>query len=116
MARFQMCPYPIWHWTIPWIKRYWIIQKLLKLLIKKKKNAAPTEELSVEEVLSTVVKDNLPKTGKNASNTNKSVNGNAARLIKKADEYFNKMWYAEAAELYEEAIKKDANKYSLEIL
>ena len=86
----------------------------------KTKNAAPTEELSVEEVtynmLSPVGKDDLPKTGENASNTNESVNGNAARLIKKADEYFNKMWYAEAAELYEEAIKKDANNYSLEIL
>lgn len=41
---------------------------------------------------------------------------NASRLIQKADEYFNKMWYAEAAELYEEALKKDSKNYSFDIL
>lgn len=85
---------------------------------RKTKNADPTEELSVEEVtydmLSPVGKDDLPR--EMVSNTNDNINPNAARLIKKADEYFNKMWYAEAAGLYEEAIKKEGNNYSLEIL
>jgi hypothetical protein len=70
----------------------------------KTKNAPPKVGLSVEEVtydmLSPVGKNDLPKTGEKASNTNNNINANAARLIKKADEYFNKMWYAEAAELY----------------
>ena len=80
----------------------------------KENKTSSREELSVEEVtydmLSPIEEVDL------ASNTNTNLNANAARLIKKADEYFNKMWYAQAAELYEEAIKKDANNYSLEIL
>lgn len=86
----------------------------------KTKNAAPKKELSVEEVtydmLSPVGKNDMSKVREKASNSNEDVKGNTARLIKKADGYFNKMWYAEAAELYEEAIKKEANNFSLEIL
>lgn len=42
-------------------------------------------------------------------------NPNQTKLIQKADSYFNKMWYAEAAELYELALK-DKENYSYEIL
>ncbi|WP_394748007.1 OmpA family protein [Spongiimicrobium salis] len=38
------------------------------------------------------------------------------RLIKRADQYFNKMWYAEAADLYEKALSKGKGAYSYEIL
>ena len=38
------------------------------------------------------------------------------RLIKKADQYFNKMWYAEAADLYEKALSKGKGAYTYEIL
>lgn len=38
------------------------------------------------------------------------------KLIKKADEYFNKMWYAEAAELYEKALYSNKEFYTLDIL
>ncbi|MCK0191643.1 OmpA family protein [Arenibacter sp. F20364] len=86
----------------------------------KTNNTTPKEELSLEEVtydmLSPVEEgDIVNMKGKEANSKNK-INANSARLIKKADEYFNKMWYAEAAELYEEALNKDANNYSLEIL
>ncbi len=37
-------------------------------------------------------------------------------LIQKADQYFDKMWYAEAAELYEEALKKGKGNYSFNII
>ncbi|WP_299533684.1 OmpA family protein [Ulvibacterium sp.] len=37
-------------------------------------------------------------------------------LIQKADQYFDKMWYAEAAELYEEALKKGKDNYSFDII
>ncbi|NNE78476.1 MAG: cell envelope biogenesis protein OmpA, partial [Pricia sp.] len=37
-------------------------------------------------------------------------------LIQRADSYFNKMWYAEAAELYGEALKKDKKNYTYEII
>jgi len=41
---------------------------------------------------------------------------NKSKLVKKADSYFNKMWYAEAAELYEQALKKEGKNYSYEII
>ncbi len=44
------------------------------------------------------------------SNTPKST------LIKRADFYFRKMWYAEAAKLYEHALEKSEKNYSFEIL
>ncbi|MBU2997581.1 OmpA family protein [Cellulophaga baltica] len=37
---------------------------------------------------------------------------NNTRLVQKADYYFNKMWYAEAAELYEKALEKESNHSS----
>lgn len=39
----------------------------------------------------------------------------SGKLLKKADEYFNKMWYAEASELYEQALQ-DKSNYSFEVL
>ncbi|MFD0795838.1 OmpA family protein [Maribacter chungangensis] len=38
-----------------------------------------------------------------------------AKLIQRADEYFNKMWYAEASELYEQALQ-DKSNYSFKVL
>ncbi len=48
-------------------------------------------------------------------NKNLSKSGQATKLIQKADEYFNKMWYAEASTLYEEALT-DRSNYSFEVL
>lgn len=45
---------------------------------------------------------------------NKSKKSNS--WIKRANEYFDKMWYAEAAGLYEKGLEKDPDEYSLEIL
>lgn len=41
---------------------------------------------------------------------------NKSKLIQKADYYFDKMWYAEAAELYEQALVKGDKNYSYEII
>ncbi|HET8736620.1 MAG TPA: OmpA family protein [Pricia sp.] len=41
---------------------------------------------------------------------------NKSKTIQKADAYFNKMWYAEAAELYEQALAKGEAYYTREIL
>lgn len=38
------------------------------------------------------------------------------KLVTKADNYFNKMWYSEAAELYDLALKKNANGFSKDLL
>jgi outer membrane protein OmpA-like peptidoglycan-associated protein len=48
-------------------------------------------------------------------NRNFTKSGQATKLIQKADEYFNKMWYAEASTLYEEALL-DKSNYSYEVL
>ncbi len=39
-----------------------------------------------------------------------------SKLIKKANEYFDKMWYAEAAELYEKALFNSKEYHTLDIL
>ncbi len=38
------------------------------------------------------------------------------KLLEKADLYFDKMWYAESAELYELALKRDSDNYSYTII
>lgn len=86
-----------------------------------KTNKAETkEELSLEEVtydmLSPIEEDKNDVSKIRGTSLNEKINPNTARLLQKADQYFDKMWYAEAAELYEEALNKDANNYSLEIL
>ena len=45
----------------------------------------------------------------------KKTNPKASKIIQKADAYFNKMWYAEAAALYELALK-DKDNYTFENL
>lgn len=38
------------------------------------------------------------------------------KLVQRADEYFNKMWYAEAAKLYELALNKNDDAYTFDVL
>ncbi|MCM4150221.1 cell envelope biogenesis protein OmpA [Arenibacter sp. N53] len=86
----------------------------------KAKKSSPDEELSIDEVtydmLSPLEEPDLANNKAKENISKDKGNPNATRLIQKADQYFEKMWYAEAAELYEEAIKKDANNYSFDIL
>ncbi len=67
----------------------------------------PIEEVSLN-TLNELVKE--PQVEQIRNSTGKS------KLIQKADEYFNKMWYAEAAKLYEEGLKNDEGTYSYEII
>ena len=39
-----------------------------------------------------------------------------SRLVEKADYYFDKMWYAEAASLYEQVLEKNKEYYTFEII
>ncbi|MGO4919946.1 OmpA family protein [Maribacter spongiicola] len=39
-----------------------------------------------------------------------------SKLIKRADEYFDKMWYAEAAKIYEQALSKGEKAYTYDVL
>lgn len=52
----------------------------------------------------------------NPSATTLSEESNKSKIIQKADFYFDKMWYAEAAELYEQALNKDNENYTRDII
>ncbi|WP_232625237.1 OmpA family protein [Pareuzebyella sediminis] len=41
---------------------------------------------------------------------------NKSLIIQRADSYFDKLWYAEAAKLYEEALQKEGDNYSYEVI
>lgn len=71
--------------------------------ITKNTPLAPTAKSSTKEETDTNRKRNLSRSSQ------------AAKLIQKADEYFDKMWYAEASKLYEEALS-DRSNYSFEVL
>jgi outer membrane protein OmpA-like peptidoglycan-associated protein/tetratricopeptide (TPR) repeat protein len=89
-------------------------------LDSKENKKSSSGVLSIDEVtydmLSPIEEEDGTSALERGDNSKNWDNPNTARLIKKADEYFDKMWYAEAAELYEEAIKKNADHFSLEIL
>ena len=46
----------------------------------------------------------------------KASSGIQSKLLQRADDYFSKMWYAEAAKLYEQALTNDKANYSFEVL
>ncbi len=72
-------------------------------------NSVPDNGELTNEMASKIITEDIQKTSINSKlNT-------YTKLIKKADEYFNKMWYAEASKLYEEALK-DEDNYSFEVL
>ena len=39
-----------------------------------------------------------------------------SKLLRKANDYFEKMWYTEAAALYEKVLERQAPEYSFEVL
>ncbi|MGY8914679.1 MAG: OmpA family protein [Flavobacteriales bacterium] len=93
---------------------------------KRTKESKSDQELSIDEVtydMLNAVEEEKNDQSKNRRPLKREItyskekdSPNASRLIQKADEYFNKMWYAEAAELYEEALKKNSKNYSFDIL
>ncbi len=52
----------------------------------------------------------------NVKTTKTKETPNKSKLIQKADYYFDKMWYAEAAELYEQALMEKKDYYSFDII
>ncbi|NNM18106.1 MAG: cell envelope biogenesis protein OmpA, partial [Croceitalea sp.] len=55
-----------------------------------------------------------PLSGKKLSQLQQKALNN--RLLKKADQYFDKMWYSEAAQLYDMALKDDVRNLSMNLL
>ncbi|WP_273275442.1 OmpA family protein [Maribacter polysiphoniae] len=77
-------------------------------------SSTPTESnapIPLEDVTYALLESQKP-----ADNESHSDPINKSKLIQKADSYFDKMWYAEAAELYEQALSKGEKNYSFEII
>jgi outer membrane protein OmpA-like peptidoglycan-associated protein len=76
--------------------------------------------ITLEEIDYDTLQQSKTKNSENSIETNsviKSIrNAPVSKLVQRADEYFNKMWYAEAAKLYEQALTKDKANYSFETL
>ncbi|PKA98286.1 WD40 repeat protein [Flavobacteriaceae bacterium MAR_2009_75] len=70
----------------------------------EEKALEPSNMFEDDEVEDPIIKRTINET------TNKS------KLIQRADHYFDKMWYVEAAELYEQALSKGDKFYSKEII
>ncbi len=88
--------------------------------ILKINDSEPNEEFVVNDKLNEPILENQ-KSKEVSENTKseKKVSGKSAnkdKLIKRADEFFNKMWYAEAAKLYELALNKGRENYSYQVL
>ncbi|MFX0556041.1 OmpA family protein [Maribacter sp. CXY002] len=91
-------------------------------LLKISNSVPNTENISLEEVTyETLIRDKakLEPSHLSADKNNSFKISNSppkSKLIERADEYFDKMWYAEAAKLYEIALSKDHDNYSFEVL
>jgi len=82
---------------------------------KAEKSSAINDSLSKTNLKSTKQGFHYTADGKPSIGFNK-ISDTKSKLIKRATEYFDKLWYAEAAELYEQALREDKNNYTLEIL
>lgn len=91
-------------------------------ILNVENTSSPKEEIALEEVTYDMLQESksvneepnltITSPGKNQIETKP----NKTLLIKRADEYFDKMWYAEAAKLYEMALNKNKDNYSYEVL
>ncbi len=91
-------------------------------------NSLPAQEAQIEDIndevsdstpvsVNQVTYDMLSEANSSNNQTqNIAETSNKSKLIQKADHYFDKMWYAEAADLYEQALKKGDKNYSYEII
>ena len=57
-----------------------------------------------------------PLAGLDSDTSSSTNNMKGSKLLEKANAYFDKMWYAEAADLYEQALKKEKTGYNQEIV
>lgn len=78
-----------------------------------KRDASKTTEITPVVGIEEVTIDMLNSLRKESNTPKETLN--KSKLIQKADSYFDKMWYSEAAELYELALENKKN-YSFEVL
>ena len=88
---------------------------VLKIEGGKPNTSFVTNEVANASVIENEITEEIPE---NLESKKKTLGKSSqkTKLIKRADEYFNKMWYAEAAKLYEMALNKGKGNYSYEVL
>ncbi|SNR24405.1 WD40-like Beta Propeller Repeat [Maribacter sedimenticola] len=90
--------------------------------VLKMQNGVPVAKLEpLEDATNDMVKEtkqnNALKNNRKEERLNTSpLKETKDKLIQKADEYFDKMWYAEAAALYEKALTNSKSPYSEDVL
>lgn len=83
--------------------------------IMKVENSLPAmENPTKEELLAN--NSNQESTDNEYASLTENGTPNKSKIIQRADYYFNKMWYAEAADLYEMALKKNEKNYSYDVI
>lgn len=92
---------------------------------KETKNGIQVRPLEPEDVTYSMIQEQVGNTGLavdedsiilNPGSKTIESDPNKSMIIKRADAYFDKMWYAEAAKLYEMALENDKDSYTYEVL
>ncbi|WP_405384863.1 OmpA family protein [Maribacter sp. LLG6340-A2] len=90
--------------------------------VLKMQNGIPVAKLEpLEDATKNMVKETkqnkaLTKIKKEEKPHTKPLKETKDKLVQRADEYFGKMWYAEAAKLYEKALSKYTSAYTEDVL
>ncbi len=71
-------------------------------------------ESNLSDPVQTEITPVLPSTSERTSSTSRK--SQVDRLLKTANAYFDKMWYAEAAQVYDKALKKNPEKHTIQLL
>ncbi|EAR02786.1 OmpA family protein [Maribacter sp. HTCC2170] len=79
-------------------------------------NGDNNEAMDVEEVSYEMLESQKTSDDNYSRQNTTQGKPNRSKLIEKADIYFDKMWYAEAAELYEQALNKSEKNHSFDII
>ncbi|WP_419213219.1 OmpA family protein [Maribacter sp. X9] len=90
---------------------FWVLQMANPVRVSE---VLPIEEVTYAMLKEIDAEDTTALTLKKQEEPNTSET--KSKLIQRADAYFNKMWYAEAAKLYELALTKYDQNYSFDIL
>lgn len=86
-------------------------------ILEVTRSNVPTEAALTAPLVETYSMETISsETNKENKAINRKATPNQSKVIQKADYYFDKMWYADAAILYEQALEKDQRNYSYDII
>lgn len=93
-----------------YLNKLWILQVKNSEEIDSKNTKAVSNQKNIPSK-KTLLTDNKPR----AKKPKRGSIGNE-KLLEKADSYFEKMWYAEAANIYEQVLEEEGNNASYDII